>query len=91
MKAIWKYNVALTDEFTVTMPVGASSILSVQVQDGQPRMWALVSPDAAPRPRHFRLAGTGHPIDTEKELRFIGTIQLNDGALVFHLFEVLAR
>lgn len=85
MKTIWKYTVHW-DEFTLEMQRGAQ-VLSVQVQDGVPRMWAIVDPGAATETRHFRLVGTGHTINDTEELRFIGTFQIHGGELVFHLFE----
>lgn len=44
-----------------------------------------MDPQARARPVRFRLAGTGHPI-AEADLRYVGTFQLADGALVFHVF-----
>jgi hypothetical protein len=90
--AVWKYEFPMVDEFTMELPEDAQ-ILTVQVQPaaGGVRLWALVNAEHPMRPRHFRLAGTGHPIESEMhELRFIGSFQLDDGALVFHLFEVVS-
>jgi len=86
---VFKYPVFLTDRFAVDMPE-AATILDVQVQQGQAVMWALVDPDAPNSRRLFRLAGTGHPIDADERwcLAYIGTFQLAEGSLVFHLFEV---
>lgn len=89
MLTVYKYEVPLTDDFAIDMPCGAR-ILSVQVQNGEPVLWALVDPEARELRRHFRLAGTGHMIDqAPADLLFIGTMQLRGGALVFHLFEAL--
>jgi hypothetical protein len=89
MLKVYKYEVPLADDFAIEMPMGAQ-ILSFQVQNGGPVLWALVDPDARHMKRHFRLAGTGHKIDqAPADLRFIGTVQLQGGALVFHLFEAL--
>ena len=87
---IWKYKIPLTDEFSLDMP-GDPQMLTVQVQPQQGIMlWALVDPRRSNQTRHFRLAGTGHPIDYEPhDLRFVGSFQLEEGALIFHLFEVL--
>jgi len=39
--------------------------------------------------RIFRVAGTGHPISQPIEaLQHIGTFQLANGSLIFHVFEV---
>jgi hypothetical protein len=85
---IWTYPFDVTDEFEQLMPAGAK-VLSVQVQNGQPCMWALV--DAAERDevRKFRVVGTGHPIENSHALQFVGTFQIHGGMLVFHLCEEL--
>jgi hypothetical protein len=82
---IWKYPVLVTDTFTIHMPTGAR-ILSVQVQDGGAMMWALVDPDAPKVTRTFRVAGTGHKVDAAGV--FVGTFQMLNGRLVFHLFDL---
>lgn len=89
MRTIWKFSSPVTDEFTVAMPKGAE-ILSVQVQAGVPRMWALVDPDAEPARRTFRWFGTGHPV-LPAALKYVGTLQSPGGHLVFHLFEDLGE
>lgn len=82
---VWKYPLRLDDEVTFEMPEGACP-LTVQVQDGIPTLWAVVDPDAAPTNRMFRIAGTGHPIGADVGA-YVGTFQLAEGALVFHLFD----
>lgn len=67
------------------MPIGAE-ILSVQVQRGNPHMWALVDPEAPCEVRTFRILGTGY-IELGAPGQHLGSFQLNDGALVFHVFE----
>lgn len=88
MKKIFKYPVPSEGEFQIMLPKGAQ-VLSVQTQKGKPCFWALVDPDEKQSDfRKFRLAGTGHPIETENLRGFIGTFQLLNGDLIFHLFEV---
>lgn len=81
---IWKYAIPVTDYFPIEMPDGAR-VLSVQAQQDQPCLWALVNPAAARRTRFFRLVGTGHPFEGGRD--YCGSFQLNGGAIVFHLFE----
>lgn len=91
MLTVHKYPVPLTDHFTLQLPEGAK-VLSVQEQHGSQCMWCLVREGAPPEPRLFRLAGTGHPIQevsSEECLYYIGTWQSMEGALVWHLFEVI--
>lgn len=85
---IWKFELSIDDEIVVQMPEGAR-ILSVQTQGGPiPMLWAVVDPTAPKVKRRLILRGTGHPMSLEDAiLPFIGTFQLQGGALVFHLFD----
>ena len=89
-KTIYKYTVAYDDIFVLDLPMGAE-VLTVQVQYESPYLWALVNTEEQTEKRYFRLAGTGHPIvyDMGKEYSYINSFQLNNGDLVFHLFEIL--
>jgi hypothetical protein len=82
-KTIWKF--PLTPDCALSMPVG-SIILTVQVQEQIPCLWALVDPAAPHERRCFRTYGTGHPVADDSG-EYIGTFQLNGGVLVFHVFE----
>lgn len=86
MKTIWKYQLEITDQATLLMPQGAQ-ILCVQVQRNEVCLWALVEPDNNNEPRDIRIYGTGHPVEDAQQLTYVGTFQLHDGALVFHVFE----
>lgn len=83
-KRIWKYPIALQDAQFIEMPKGAE-ILCVQMQDGNPCLWALVLPGETER-RKIEIYGTGHPV-SELELAYIGTYQ--EGPYVWHVFEEL--
>jgi hypothetical protein len=86
-KRVWKFPLPVLegDVFTIDMPFGAD-ILTLQMQDRTPTLWALVDPYADSVSRQFRIAGTGHPI-ADKIRGYVGTFQT--GGLVFHLFELL--
>jgi len=91
MKKVFKYTLAFTDYVELELPVGAK-ILHFDIQHGDPRIWALVDPTHTVEReiRKFRLAGTGHPItELDSELKFIGTVMMQGGTLVWHLFEVI--
>lgn len=90
LHSIYKYPVRVTDINKVEMPKGAK-VLSVQMQRGVPCIWALVDPAAEMETRMFFMFGTGHPVEYAEGLRFIGTFQLVDRELVFHLFEPVGR
>jgi hypothetical protein len=86
MIAVYKYPVDIEDVFTVLMPVRAE-VLTVQMQHGLPCIWARVN--TAPSPvevRRFRWAGTGHPLGEQADWHYVGTVQMQHGDLVFHLF-----
>jgi hypothetical protein len=96
MKSIYKYVLNIEDEPSILMPMGAQ-ILSVDAQMDPSRvgdheqlcLWALVDPEAIPEGRHFRIYGTGHPVE-EADLansRFIGTVPMMNGSLIWHVFE----
>lgn len=88
MKRVFKYPIPVEDEFRLELPVEAQ-ILTVQVQGNRPYLWALVDPAAPHDEIRFRLAGTGHPIEEDiLGHGYIGTFQLNGGALVFHVFQI---
>ena len=87
MNTIYKYKITVDDYQTISMPIG-TKVLSVQVQHGIPQIRALCNQNNLYEERKFRLSGTGHTIH-ENNLNFIGTFQLNNGGLVFHLFEIL--
>lgn len=84
---VYKYGVELNDYFEFDMPGGAK-ILTVQMQNGKPYMWAMVNPEEELQKRTFRMAGIGHSINEREIIGYIGTFQMQDGTLVFHLFEI---
>lgn len=88
---IWKFPLEITDEQTVELPAGAR-LLTVQMQKQYgdrretPCLWAIVDPEA-PRVRlRFRIVGTGNPFPDAEDCSYLSTFQLEDGALVFHVF-----
>ena len=85
MQTIHKYPFGVTDQLTRELPANAQ-VLAVQLQHGTPCLWVLLDPDAPMMPRTFCLYGTGQQIHREPG-RYIGTFQLSEGDLVFHLFE----
>lgn len=88
MKTIWKFLLKTTEVQPIRMPKGAK-ILTVQVQDDSPCLWALVDPHAKPEKRMIEIFGTGHPIQSNdgNSREYIGTYQQNGGQFVGHVFE----
>ena len=87
---IYKYHIPIADEFELELPVGAK-ILTYQVQNDKGYIWAIVdiTEGIIVKKVKFRMFGTGHSITEEiDELEYIGTIQIFDNSLVWHLFKV---
>ncbi len=83
MAVIWKYLVK-PGRFTLDVPLGAVP-LAVQVQGGEPVLWLQVEPSRPMMPMAFRTISTGSQFEAA-EVLYVGTFQLEGGALVFHLF-----
>ena len=84
-RTIWKYPLEITDRQNVLMPEGAE-ILSAQMQRDTLCLWALVNPDAPEQRREIEVLGTGNHA-TESKRRYIATVQMCGGSLVWHIFE----
>ena len=89
MLTIYKYPIPIEDHFTLELPEGAK-ILTVQMQGGMPQLWAMVDSEKEKKTRYFRLGRTGYPLgdDYLRIVNYIGTFQIEDGILAFHLFEI---
>lgn len=85
MKTIYKYQIEIADGQLIRMPKGAT-ILTVQLQDGKPYLWAKIETGNPNVVRSINMFGTGNPI-SDAPLDYIGTIQLN--GFVWHVFERL--
>jgi len=87
MKTVYKYTLDLVDLQVIQLPYD-STILSVAEQFDQIVLYALVDPAETLVAEHtIRIAGTGHTIK-QPHVHFIGSIVLEAGHLVFHVFEV---
>ena len=87
MQTIWKFELdGPQARQTVKMPLGAT-ILSVQMQNSKPSIWALVN-DAEPRVGHriIHVAGTGFPCPGLTVGQFLATVQA--GPFVWHIFDL---
>lgn len=70
----------------MNMPENAT-ILCVQIQAGVPCVWAAVNPAEPDELRIFNWRGTGHELGNVALDKYVGTVQLENGSLVFHLFD----
>jgi len=87
-KTILKYKLEVTDNQTILLPIG-SKILTVQMQGETLCLWALVNQEEETESRFIEIFGTGHTIlyDFGMSREYISTFQMNNGELVFHVFE----
>lgn len=92
MKKVFKFVLPHQARPVVKMQKGAQ-ILSVQIQMEQICIWALVDPSAEMEDRSFSVIGTGHeifdPHETGWDLKYLDSVQLQGGAFVFHVFELI--
>jgi hypothetical protein len=86
MKTIYKYPLETIDHQKVEMPKG-SEILTVQIQNGVPMLWALVDDEILEvEIKLIDTHGTGHNV-TDAPKKYISTYQMLQGRLIFHVFE----
>lgn len=84
---IYKYLLEFQLRQAVELPIGAE-ILTVQLQDGKPHLWAMVDEhEKTTEHRSIRMFHTGEP--AERCSRYIATLQVRDGddPWVAHVFE----
>jgi hypothetical protein len=86
-KSIWKFVLTPSDCQTIRMPPN-SRVLSAQAQREEICIWALVNTDDTSRcDYHVWVYGTGCPVEeAAHQGRYVATVQLARGSLVFHVF-----
>jgi hypothetical protein len=82
----------VADEVAITMPE-ASRLLHVAVQGHAPQademvLWAEVDTEEPPEVRTFRIYGTGHAMPEDQPLHHVATVQMYEGRLVWHVYEL---
>lgn len=96
---IFKYPLpdnCMVEQFRILLPHG-SKVLTVQMQNGKPYIWAQHEPGARKCERDFLVVSTGEqfeiettrigPLSREVQMsRYVGTWQ--DGPHVWHLYEI---
>lgn len=87
---IYKYQVSAVSHQVIAMPIGAR-LLSVHARRESVFLWALVDPSLAHELVGVRLVGTGKAFDAIDDYpHFIGTVQIEEGPIVFHVFSTHA-
>jgi len=88
MNAVWKYPLLIQRNQTVTIPRN-SHLLVAQLQHGVVCLWVRVDRERTETETiNILMVGTGHDIP-EDFLSHLGTVQLEEGTLVLHIFEVV--
>lgn len=92
-QSIWKFLLDAKDCQKILLPKGAR-ILSTGIQNRRICIWVICNTETDEKEeREFEFYGTGNPFyegqHFGKELIFIGTVQLQDGLFVGHLFELV--
>lgn len=95
-KTVWKYKLSAKPFVELEMPIGAQ-ILSVQsilnIADPDPKelayLWAMVDPEMRLEKRRFIIIPTGVEMgDDVQGHSYVGTIQMQSGDIILHVFEV---
>lgn len=86
MKQVLKFKLPLARTSYVPMPDGAI-IIKVGVQGRDICIWALCGTQEAKHARKFHVLGTGHDYEWSANHVHLGTVFMEGGALVWHIFE----
>lgn len=65
MRTIWKYDVPITDEFELRMPVGWLVVSTGLDPQNRPCMWVDVDTEATMTEHRFAVVGTGNPVPAD--------------------------
>ncbi len=87
MREVWKFKIPMEAVASIEVPEGAQ-IIHVDCQAREAFLWAVVNPNAPLRTRCFRVAGTGRKIRDDHALDHVGTVKIEGGQLMFHVFEI---
>ena len=87
METIYKYSLEAKESTILELPI-CSHVISATHQNGIIVIYAVVDTDQTETaPFDFRTYGTGHKINVHlPEYRFLNTVNMHNGALVFHVF-----
>ena len=83
---IWKAKLQIRDKQRIEVPAGAT-ILTSQMQKDELALWFMCIEGSAKSTRTIAIYGTGNPMP-DNPGKYISTIQLQNGDLVFHVFEI---
>lgn len=79
---IYKYVLSKASTQLVHMPINAQ-IMDIQMQGGNPTMWAMVAPESEMIDVRIDMYATGEPL-LDSDSQYLATVQ--DGDFVWHFF-----
>lgn len=88
MLTIHKAVIPISDFPIITVPYG-SYMLYAREQHNQMCVWYICDPSQIDGAFHLAVVGTGNPLPSVG--RYLGSCHLNNGQLVFHVFEMERR
>ena len=85
-KVIYKYE--LSGTFNVLELPLKSKVLCAMNQREKMQLWVEINPtEIKKEARKFLVEGTGHDYNDSGNREYIGSIKLQDGQFIFHVFE----
>ena len=84
MHKIFKYQVPLSDTFSINLPKGYK-ILALKHKDEEENLWILIDDDQPKEKVKFYMHGTGRVIENIDKKEYIDTFI--SGFFVWHLFK----
>lgn len=85
MKAIWKYQLELTDKQVIEAPMNARALSVGLDPAGDLCVWMEVERDVFNHGKTFYIVGTGHPLPDEQFIEFIGSVKQDP--FMWHVYE----
>ena len=86
MKTIQKFEITI-DSRQIAIPKDGQ-ILCVQIHKGGIYIWASVDPKMPIELRNIEVLMTGQEMQSHWRREYIGTVQIYNGDIVLHVFEV---
>lgn len=84
---IFKYALSFSGMYADKIDIKKDATpLTVQMQNGEVCLWALVNDQNEDEAWEIEVYGTGHSIEDQGHLSYLGTAQDHGGALVLHFF-----
>jgi hypothetical protein len=85
-QSVWKWILNSQESNIIEVPL-STQILSTETQGDDIVVYGLVNVNEEEKAKiDFRVYGTGHEFKMGSDYKFIGTIKMYSGSLMFHVF-----